>query len=178
MLWKKSVTSFFATVFSPRIQLSIWLIINGCLDEMAEVVSMEPRRKCQEKFLQLFFDGAISNFFLDSLVPPLNGFNAGIGAMVSVLFTHEIQCNGSVQSLDSGDACSGWVLGIHSMQKVTFGFGGFTQWPTVVWLYAWGHGWILGFTRFDSVRMVSGDSLNGFHVKVQCNVSVQRISVI
>ncbi len=145
---------------------------------MAGVVSGKLVEDYREKMLWRLFDGVIFNFFLVSLIPPLNGFNAKISSMVSVQFTQGIQCNGSVQSLDSEDSCNGWILGIHSMQKVTFGFGGFTQWLTVVCLCVWGHGWILGFTRFDSVQMVSGDSLNGFHAKDLCNVSVQRISVI
>ncbi len=80
--------------------------------EMAEVVSMEPRRKYQEKFLQRFFDGAISNFFLDSFdfneshhhqLPPSRLANRWAEETISD--STQID-EGSLYSMDSGQTIS------------------------------------------------------------------------
>ncbi len=61
---------------------------------MAGVVSGKLVEDYREQMLRRLFDGVIFNFFLVSLIPPLNGFNAKISSMVSVQFTQGIQCNG------------------------------------------------------------------------------------
>ncbi len=114
----------FSTVFSQRIQLSIWLIAMGVRMEMAEVVSMEPRRKCQEKFLQRFFDGAISNFFLDSFdfneshhhqLPPSRLANRWAEETISDSMQID---EGSLYSIDSVQRFSAKVLPVSSSKPV------------------------------------------------------------
>ncbi len=154
---RETSTLLFSTVFSQRIQLSIWPISMDVWTEAAGVDGRKQVENYQERILWQFFNDVISNSFLDSLIPPLNGFNAKISAKVSVKFTRYYRTGLNRRH--------SWIQGIHAMaHRCLFVCVG-------TWLD-------FGDPLFDPVQMDSGDSLNGFHAKDQCKVSAERLSVI
>ncbi len=117
-------TLLFSTVCSQRIQLSIWPI---SMDDCIEVAGFDGRKlveNYQGRFLWQIFDDVISNFLLNSLTPPLNGFNATINAKVSVQLTRDHRTGLNRRK--------SWIRGIHSMAH------------RCLLVCVGGHGWILG----------------------------------
>ncbi len=68
MLWKKSVTSFFSTVFSQKIQLSIWRFAMDVWMEMAEVVCRKLEEKAKRNYCSGFSMVQIPTFFSTHLI--------------------------------------------------------------------------------------------------------------